>query len=256
MIFSANDVWQKVLADIFCNGWDVHPREGGHGAGKTLELLNYSSRIDMQYPVITIPERKLSHAFMQAEAYWILSGDNRVETIAPHAPSIAKFSDDGETFFGAYGPRIDEQIMYVINTLVRDPQSRQAVMTIWRQNPPKSKDIPCTVAVQWFIRNGRLHCVDTMRSSDVWLGWPYDVFNFSALSFMLLLYLRSRHDMDLRLGSLWLNAGSQHLYDRNIDKARVCMRAPQPRATSMPFHHERFQHPEDFLEALKTGSLI
>lgn len=256
MINSANNVWQKVIADILCNGDVVHPRQGGIGAGETLELLGYSSKIDMRYPVITIPERKLSHAFMQAEAYWILSADNRVETIAAHAPSIAKFSDDGETFFGAYGPRIDEQIMYVINTLVRDPSSRQAVMTIWRQNPPKSKDIPCTAAVQWFIRDGRLHCVDTMRSSDVWLGWPYDVFNFSALSFMLLLYLRSRHDMHLGLGSLWLNAGSQHLYARNHDKALDCMRATPPSATPMPFHSEKFRHPEDLLEYLKTGSLV
>lgn len=248
---TANKAWQKAILDILTNGHPAWPREQ-----RTQELLSYSSQIDMRYPVVTIPERRLSHRFMAAEAHWILSADNRVETIAPFAPSIAKFSDDGKTFFGAYGPRIDVQIKHVIDSLVADPQTRQAVMTIWRRNPPKTKDVPCTVAAQWIIRDEKLHCIDTMRASDVWLGWPYDVFNFSALSFMLLLYLRSRHDIHLQLGSLWLNAGSQHLYDRNREKAIACAEAILPSATPTPFDLERFEHPEDFMDWLSAGSIV
>ena len=83
--------------------------------------------------------------------------------------------------------------------------------------------LPCTISVQFVIRDGKLHCFDTMRSSDAWLGWPFDVFNFSMLAWMVLTLLRCRCNSDnhvsvgLELGSLHLTAGSQHLYIKNQD---------------------------------------
>lgn len=217
---TANQAWQNAIADLLCRGRDSSPR-----GQPTKELLSYSSQVDMRFPIVTVPERKLSPQFMAAEARWILNGDDKVGTIAPYAPSIANFSDDGQRFFGAYGPRVIHQLSYVVRALESDQDTRQAVMTIWRQNPPKTKDVPCTVSIQWLIRGGALHCVDTMRSSDVWLGWPYDVFNFTMLTVAILLLLRDRNGCDLQLGSLWLNAGSQHLYGRNHEKALTCVAA-------------------------------
>ena len=75
---------------------------------------------------------------MAAEALWILSGDNKVETIAPYNKNIKQFSDDGIIFQGAYGPRIISQLDYVIESLRKDRESRQAVLTIWNPNPKPS----------------------------------------------------------------------------------------------------------------------
>lgn len=209
--WNATADWHQALMQIFHMGADVSPR--GY---LTKELIAVQSTIYMEQPIITSPGRQLGYRFMFAEAAWILSGDDKVETIAPYSKDISNFSDDGVTFFGAYGPKISDQIEYVVKTLVEDPTTRQAVINIWRENPPKTKDVPCTLSLQFIIRNGYLNCVATMRSSDIWLGHPYDIFNFSALSTAVAIYLREE-GMGVKLGLLHLNAGSKHLYHRNFE---------------------------------------
>jgi thymidylate synthase len=168
----------------------------------------------MQRPILSVKQRKLGYKFLAAEAWWIITGKNDVASIKKYSPHIASFSNDGRHFDGAYGPRIVDQIRYVVDSLERDVDTRQSVASIWRPNPRDSKDVPCTISVQWVIRDAKLHCIDTMRSSDAWLGWPYDVFNFSMLSAYVLLLLRERSKFfeEIQLGNLWLTAGSSHLY--------------------------------------------
>lgn len=212
-------VWLEAINDILSNGVEVAPR-----GQKTKEIPQRTIEVDMRKPVLTIPQRKLSYKFMAAEAYWILTGDNRVSTIAPYNKNISQFSDDGETFFGAYGPKIISQMNYVIGKLMEDPDSRQAGLTIWRECPPETKDVPCTVAIFFNIRDGLLNCHVFMRSSDVWLGVPYDVFNFSMLSHMACCFFNS-DGVKVRPGTLYLTAASSHLYERNFEVARECISA-------------------------------
>src|SRR3546814_5271713 len=70
---------------------------------------------------------------------------HRGSEIAPWNRHISQFSDDGVVFAGAYGPRINLQLDYVLNKLREDPDTRQAGLTIWRPNPQPSKDIPCKI---------------------------------------------------------------------------------------------------------------
>lgn len=208
---TATEAWLALIIEVSLNGRVSHPR-----GMKIREIINNAVQVDMRFPVVLTKHRKLNYDFMAAEAWWILSGRSDVESIGRHCKAIKNFSDDGETFFGAYGPKITKQLEYVVETLKRDRDSRQAVLTIWRENPPMTKDVPCTVSVQWLIRDGLLHCVDTMRSNDVWLGFPYDVFNFSMLSWQILERLRDS-GIDVQLGTLLLNAGSHHLYEKNLE---------------------------------------
>jgi len=217
MVNTTNMNWQGLLDLIMTHGDETSPR------GKnTKELLGFKSMIDMNQPVLTIKERKLGYKFMAAEAAWIMSGDNRVSTIAPYSKAISAFSDDGILFFGAYGPQIRDQLGHVIQTLADDTDSRQAVMTIWRPNPRASKDIPCTISCQFVIRKGYLYCFMNMRSSDAWLGVPYDWFNFSMLSAGVALMLREK-GIYVKLGALHFYAASQHLYEENWYKVDACL---------------------------------
>lgn len=240
----ANGMWIGLLQQIGLIGDASSPR-GQH----TRELLATTSIIKMNQPIVTAPARKLGYKFQAAEAAWILSKDNRVATIKEFSKDIAKFSDDGVTFFGAYGPRIISQIYGVAAKLVEDRDSRQAVLTIWRENPPASKDIPCTVALQWVIRENMLHCIVTMRSSDVWLGWPYDVFNFSMVSGYLAIMLK-KAGVWVRLGNLYLTAGSQHLYERNEDGVAKVLEDPWFDGKYNDFNVDKFNEPEEFVDHL------
>ena len=217
---NADGTWITVLRDVRKRGIEVISRERRHQ-----EIIACQSWLPMSRPVVTAVGRKLGYRFMAAEAWWILSGRNDVSSIAMFSKKISAFSDDGVRFNGAYGPKVIDQLSYAIHALNSDPGTRQAVINIWRENPRPSKDTPCTLSVQFLIRNNVLHCVDTMRSSDLWLGWPYDVFNFSTLALYVLLELRRTNLelKDLKLGGLTMNCGSQHIYLDNIEQVDVIL---------------------------------
>jgi len=219
----ASRAWLDALKTIMVYGLPVCPR-----GMETLELQQNTFTMYMGNPVVLCPARKLSYTFLAAEALWILNGDNRVSTIARYNKNIAKFSDDGETFFGAYGPRIATQIEYIVDKLVQDKDTRQAVLTIWRENPPRTRDVPCTVAISFLIRNEVLNCHVFMRSSDAWLGLPYDCFNFSMLALQVACAYNKMAGRDsvtkpVELGTLYLTAASMHIYARDFDGVRKCL---------------------------------
>lgn len=219
----ANEAWLDRLDNILFHGHERYPR-----GKKTKDEPAAVLSLDMRRPVITIPERRLNYQFMAAEAYWILSGDNRVVGVAPWNKHIAQFSDDGETFFGAYGPRIQAQLGYVVDKLMEDADTRQATLTIWRESPPATKDYPCTVAMVFnqVVANDqeRLDLTVFMRSSDACLGIPYDVFTFSMVAHQVCARLNGRRGAQgnnevLRPGELRLMMASSHLYEPNFKEA-------------------------------------
>jgi thymidylate synthase len=181
--------------------------------------------------LVSLPERLLNYRFAVAEWLWIASGDNRVESIAPYCNEIKKYSDNGETFFGAYGPRWRPQVERAIGLLKSDPDSRQAVVETWRENSEwlkwiesnaeegrerwlaVTKDVPCTLTTQYLIRDEQLVTLVNMRSWDAWLGFPYDMFNFSMLGSMV------AAELGIVQGPVCVTAGSLHLYDRDREKA-------------------------------------
>jgi thymidylate synthase len=231
-----NRVWLNLLNDILEGGDPVSPR-----GQATLELPQKTIVVNMRSPVLTLPQRLLNYRFMAAEAFWILTGDNRVETIAPYNSHISQFSDDGVTFFGAYGPKIISQLTYVVDKLRDDEVTRQAGLTLWRENPPTTKDVPCTIAIWFQIRDRHLNCHVFMRSSDVWLGIPYDVFNFSMLAHLVCARYRDDGNVASRFkrrpispGNLYLTAASSHLYERNHASAEDCLRHGE----NVPIPHE------------------
>jgi thymidylate synthase len=210
-----NTAWLQHVEQIMAFGDETAPR--GY---RTRELLGKQLVFDINRPVLTLTERKLGYKFMCAEAAWILSGDNKVASIAPFSKEISRFSDDGHFFFGAYGPKIVDQLSHVVSSLLRDPDSRQAFINIWRENPPGTRDVPCTVSLQFLIRAGTLHVVTTMRSSDAWLGVPYDAFTQAMLGcYVLALYRRRGGTAAGRLGRVILNAASAHVYEEQWSDA-------------------------------------
>jgi thymidylate synthase len=249
-------VWKQLLSDLLVNGEDVAPR------GKpTKEIIGHQLVLeDLRDNIIGVPERKLNYRFMVAEWLWIIAGRNDVAALTMFNPKMLAFSDDGQTLAGAYGPRIFTQLQYVIETLRADPDSRQAVIVIWKPTPAPSKDIPCTLTLQFLNRFGQLHVVVNMRSSDAWLGIPYDIFSFSQITNCL------AGELGLQTGSLILNMGSSHLYQENWDAARAILaldettadqhttfRSPLLPSLPPPALRARFEQAAEILAAGKLG---
>ncbi len=212
---NVNVVWQEQVHKLLTSPNFIAAPRGQ----EVREILSGQYRVPMP-AYLDLSDRNINLAFMFAEAAWIISGSNRLSDLTPYMKTYANFSDDGVFLRGAYGPKVVDQLGYVVDALVADNDSRQAVMTMWRERPAPSKDIPCTLAAQFVIRDGKLNMIMTMRSHDIVLGFTYDVFTFSMIAASVRLLLRAR-GIRVELGDLYVTAGSLHLYERHYEQAEV-----------------------------------
>lgn len=236
-VASANEAWLRILRAVLERGQRVGSRDGA-----AIELLNASFTLtSLDRTLVTLPLRGIDPAYAAAETLWYLSGQDRIEMIRAYAPQYERFAENGRAW-GGYGRRLQgsdlfaqqlhvtqrheapwaaSQITAVAETLRQKPESRQAIISFWNDGDlphavlGDKKDLPCTVAMQFFIRQARLHLTVTMRSNDIWLGLPYDVFAFTAIQRVVAALVGCRS------GTYHHQVGSMHLYERDEAKARA-----------------------------------
>ena len=164
--------------------------------------------------------RKMPMRYAIGELLWYNSRNNTTKAIAPFSKFWKTVSDDKKTVNSNYGYCIKDKFGFdqweMVKKLLKDNQNtRHAVIHIKEArnlitNP--TKDVNCTVALQFFIRKGKLHLITTMRSNDIWLGLPYDLFNFTCMQIQMAM------ELNIPVGNYYHNAGSLHLYRRDVDK--------------------------------------
>jgi len=120
------------------------------------------------------------------------------------------------TVYGGYGPRLlghrgHNQVQNVIALLRERPTTRRAAIQLFDAEDlaGEHKEIPCTTALQFLVREGRLHLIVTMRSNDAYIGLPHDVFCFTMLQEIV------ARAIDYEMGTYRHFVGSMHLYDRD-----------------------------------------
>jgi thymidylate synthase len=217
IVESANQAWENWF-NILMNQYEQGFRQPSRVGDVVGEVLNAVTVINNpRMNIVESPIRNLSVKYAIGELLWYLSGSNKVDTIVPYAKFWEKISDDGLTLNSAYGYRIRyqfgfDQWEYTKSLLMLDSNSRQAVIHIKTPDPEPSKDVPCTVALQYQIRQGKLYATTYMRSNDIWLGFPYDVFAFTCLQTKMAM------ELSVDVGEYTHIAGSLHLYERNVIK--------------------------------------
>lgn len=181
------------------------------------------------------------------EALWILAGRNDVAFLQPIVGRMATYSDDGVTYYGAYGHRMrfshtpdHDQIEEAIQRLVGNPNDRQVVLTIRRARDMfyYGKDQPCNLMAALKIRGGKLNMHVFNRSNDfVWGMTGTNVVQFS----MLQEYIAGR--IGVPVGQYHQTTDSMHVYtNEQWDKVKdACRPVPVDRydkyseGTAIPF---------------------
>lgn len=224
--------WLQALATCMA-GEKVTPQcfHGSERVGRpTREVqamqIMFEPRLSLIDAVVMFDKRKLSEKFLLGEGWWVLSGSNKLADIYKFNRAMQRFSDDGITLFGAYGAALDEQKIEAADKLIKDEHCRQAVIGIWRRNPFSfglTRDVPCTLTWQFLIRNGRLDMHVTMRSNDVWLGLPYDIFTTTCVQWYMCLLIRERGGPKLIPGRTYHTVASMHLYEDDMEKAAAVL---------------------------------
>lgn len=159
--------------------------------------------------------RKLNLDILAAETAHLIGGLSDLEQMASVSPVFTRFAN-GEYLRGAYGPRAHAQWTEVLHRLESDADTRQAVVSIWTGQELRqrdTKDLPCTIALTYSLRDGQLNAHTFMRSNDVWLGVPYDFGMFTMAQRTL------AASLGVSVGSYTHTAVNLHLYERDVEKS-------------------------------------
>jgi len=179
------------------------------------------------------------------ESLWMLAGRNDVAPLAYYNSRISGYSDDGETFNGAYGyrwrnhrdmrvnaagelepgPKID-QLAKLVAHLRDQPNSRRAVLQMWNVEDDllkidASKDVCCNLSVMFSLsykgaHNPRLDMTVTNRSNDLlWGMLGANVVHFSFLQE----YMAAK--LGAEVGKYHHFTNNLHVYTANWDPKKL-----------------------------------
>lgn len=215
-----NEAWEDWYVQLASVENSAESRDGAihNEILNAITIINDPTRNIMKSKIRSLPMR-----YCIGELLWYLSGNPMLSAIRLYTDAWDRMSDNGVTVNSNYGNRIryatDEQTAEIFNQLdmvesmlTQDPLSRQAVIHI--KGPRniltnKTKDVNCTVCLQFLIRDGLIYMTTYMRSNDLWMGFPNDIFQFTCMQ----IYLAMR--LNTKLGTYTHIAGSLHLYERD-----------------------------------------
>lgn len=218
-------------------GLDLLRSRGLKVSPRGQETLEYPGPVATTYErpeemVLFDKARDANPFFHFFEALWILAGRNDVRFLAHFNSKMAEYSDNGVTFHAPYGSRLRhehgiDQIEKCIEILKKDPDSRQAVMSIWSPALDLSpgiitKDRPCNDMVFLKVRDGALRMTVCIRSNDiVWGAYGANAVQFGTL----LKYMAGR--IGVRVGTLTQVSDSYHVYTSLPYWQQWCESTPQ-----------------------------
>lgn len=225
---SLNTMWMCALNDT----WSA-PKVSSRN-GPCREVPGYAAvLLDPTNNFVLNTARKADPVYAAAELLWYLSASRTGDMIRAYAPQYENFLDEGLAW-GAYGYRIKNDIGFkdefrlksledwgasqftAVHKLLCDkPDSRHAIMSLWNGGDlvhavlGDRRDLPCTMNLHFALRQEKLDLHVHMRSNDVWLGMPYDVWCFTCLQMLM------AEMLDCKVGKYFHVADSMHLYERN-----------------------------------------
>lgn len=176
--------------------------------------------------------------YIFGELLWYLSGSNKLDFISKYSSMWEKLSDYGTTCNSAYGYYIFDPYIRYGNELItqwdfckeklqNDKCTRQAIIHIKPIQLEETKDVVCTLYLQFFIRDNKLDLIVNMRSNDLMFGTTYDVFMFTFLQELM------AAELGIEVGTYKHFAGNMHIYDKDKEKIE--------RILSMPIEEETFE---------------
>ena len=109
-----------------------------------------------------------------------------------------------------------DQLSQLMNDIQSNPDSRRLIVSAWNpQDIPvmiKSGLPPCHSLFQFYVVEGRLSCQLYQRSADVFLGVPFNIASYAALTMMI------AQVAGLKLGDFVHTFGDAHLYSNHMNQ--------------------------------------
>ena len=222
---SINSVYRQLAQTLLCNKVQLTGRTHGEIAA---ELRNVTFQINDPYQsLLTLNSRDMTYRYAAGEFACFLQ-ETESKEFAFYSKLWERIDVDGTAqsnlgaiIFGIRDKELNQsRFDYALNQLKNNKHSKNAVILLrdWLfHRPGYEKDRNCFLNLMFFIRDNTLQIDIYSRSSDFWLGLPYDVFWFNFVHQRMLHNIKAVYP-ELNLGTITYNIASLHVYQRHIDK--------------------------------------
>jgi len=212
----SKETFLKIFKDLLDKGNNVSPRGM---LVKEIENYNYSLPPYIRFSSFKV--RKLSIAYLKKEFLWYLKGDKFDTSITEHASMWKSIINEDGSFNSNYGQYFfgkEKQFETVLKILQEDKDSRRASILLLTKEHVSSntKDVPCTYALNFRIRNNFLNMTVHMRSQDCVFGMGNDAPIFSFIHEMMFNLLLRAYP-ELKYGTYHHFVDSFHIYERHFN---------------------------------------
>ena len=110
-----------------------------------------------------------------------------------------------------YHERYAHQVPFIVSELKRNPFSRRAIMNVRNFEIDSANNDPaCLQSIQYFIRDGALHCKIMFRSNDLPEAFFYNAFA------LIRLMERIAGELGVKVGTYTHRANSMHCYEKDF----------------------------------------
>jgi len=232
-----------LLTDVLENGAVKGDRTGTG----TISVFGRQYRHDLSkgFPLLTT--KKLHFKSIVNELIWFLGGDTNVKWLNENG---VKIWNEWATEEGGLGPVYGKQwtawptkdggtinqIDYVVNALKTNPNSRRILFHGWiveylpdekvspQENARQGKMAlpPCHLLYQFYVVDNKLSAHLFIRSSDSFLGLPYNTASLACLTHML------AQQCDLDVGEIVISLSDVHIYSNHMEQVKTQIaRAPR-----------------------------
>jgi len=209
------NIFTGILEELATYGKTTSPR-----GLKIIELENFNYVIPPYIRFMNFESRKLNLNYIKREFLWYLKGDKFDLSICEHASMWKDLVNSDGSINSNYGQYIfgkQNQFTRVLNTLIKDKESRRASIIILNKDhlASNTRDYPCTYSINFRIRDNKLNMTIRMRAQDCMFGMCNDLPCFSFVHEMMLCSLREYYP-SLIYGSYYHACDSFHVYEKHF----------------------------------------
>lgn len=221
----------KLLAKILKDG-KTKPTRGIHPVKC---IFGYQMRFDLRhgYPLLTT--KKMPFNILANENLWFVSGSQNIKFLQENGIHYwDEFADKDLNLGRIYGVQWRhwrkpdgtefDQLAWAINEIKNNPDSKAILVSAWNAGELSEMRLPpCHTMYQFDVTKGKLRMQLYQRSSDVFLGLPFNIAQYA----MLLMMVAKVTGLEAR--ELVVSIGNAHLYTNHLDQAKEqIVRKPYP----------------------------
>lgn len=214
--------YEELLKNVLENGAQKSDRTGTG----TRSLFGHQLRYDLSKSFPLLTTKKVYFHGVIGELLWFLRGESNVSWLQENKIRIwNEWADDNGELGPVYGvqwrswPTPDgqhiDQIQTVMDQLKNNPDSRRILVSAWNVSElDKMALMPCHLLFQLYVADGKLSMQVYQRSADMFLGVPFNIASYAALTHMF------AQQADLEVGELIWTGGDVHIYNNHVEQVK------------------------------------